>query len=114
MSARAGTVSYWESSEGVTKVYSVCSKSMVIGVEGEARRKAKGWIVQSMLMVSSRRVKGRPRRSSVIAGGLSWVSSAISRRAAARGLASVGSMVPEQTAHLPLICVRYGYALGSL
>ena len=45
-------------------------------------------------------------------GGVSWVSSAISRRAAARGLASVGSIVPEQTAHLPLVCVRDGCALG--
>lgn len=106
-------MSYSESWEGVTKVYSVCSKSMVMGVVGEARRKAKGWIVQSVEMVSSRRVKGRPRRRSEMDGGVSWVSSAISRRAAARGLASVGSIVPEQTAHLPLVCVRDGCALGS-
>jgi hypothetical protein len=85
---------------------------MVMGTSGEARRNAKGWMVQSVLMVSSRRVKGRPRRRRVIEGGVSWVSSDISRRAAARGLASVGSMVPEQTAHLPLGSVRDDHTLG--
>lgn len=105
--SRFGTWSYFPKSWGLMKRYSVCSPSSLMDLATSFNCHAKGWMVHSVCRSASVRRNGLPRRRRETSLSDNVVSSTISRFAAASGLASVVSMEPEQTAHLPLYHVIY-------
>jgi hypothetical protein len=107
LSCRRGTVVRLSSSSTLRGSYHChlsCSQSVWMASSpwppsvGSLKRNANGWTVHSRSMDGSLKVNGLPVRQKLRSEGVSVVSSRSSRHAAARGLGSVGSMLPEMGA----------------